>query len=209
MNEIGQPTWENQPTLDELRQQHPQVTEKAIVDYVNSLEVLEDHLRLRDTSHNCFLTRIWDSITGKTAQRQQIIDRNLTTALQTVSVWLQDLQLCQAESELAMAHMADKLIETRAGVMRLQQRHKILVAEVQDLNQRFEQFQNRVNHQLTQLEAQIQQMEAARLANVHLEQVFNKWQAGRFDNYPPLARLYLVIGVLPRTFFQPPMPPSA
>ncbi|MUG91944.1 hypothetical protein F7734_05495 [Scytonema sp. UIC 10036] len=187
---------ENEITLYELRKQHPQLTEKAIVDYVNGLEVLDDHLRFRNQINNSFLTRIWDSITARTAQRQQVIDINFTTALKTVSVWLQDIQLSQADSDIAIAHIAKKLRETRAGLMGLQQRHQELAEKVEAIDQSLEIFQIQVDNRFTELESRIQQVDARTLASTHLEQVFDKWQAGRLNTYPLLARLYLVIDEL-------------
>jgi hypothetical protein len=183
-------------TLDKLRTLHPQLTEKAIVDYVNGLEVLDDHLRFRDQTNKKFLTRIWDSITGRTEQRKQIIDRNITTSLETVSFWLQDIQLYQGKSDIAVARLAGKLKETRTGVMRLQERHNELAANVQVIAQDVDQLQIQVQDQWIQLKSKIRQVDAGRLASAHLEQVFDKWQAERLNSYPPLVRLYIVIDEL-------------
>ncbi|NMG11900.1 diguanylate cyclase regulator RdcB family protein [Brasilonema sp. UFV-L1] len=196
MREFNQNDGDNPTTLDKLRTLHPQLTEKAIVDYVNGLEVLDDHLRFRDQTNNKFFTRIWDSITGRTAQRQQIIDRNITTSLNTVSVWLQDIQLHQGESDIAVARLAGKLVETRTGVMRLQERHNELAKNVQAIAQDVYQLQSQVREHRIELESQIRQVNAGRLASAHLTQVFDKWQAERLNNYPPLVRLYIVIDEL-------------
>ncbi|WP_375504480.1 diguanylate cyclase regulator RdcB family protein [uncultured Nostoc sp.] len=183
-------------TLDELRRLHPQLTEKAIVDYVNGLEVLNDHLRFHDQTNNEFLTRIWDSITGRTAQREQIIDGNITNSLKTVSVWLQDIQLHQGESDIAVTRLAGKLKETRTGVMRLQERHNELAKDVQVIAHHVDRLQIQVQEHWIELESKIRQVNAGRLASTHLEQVFDKWQAERLNNYPPLARFYIVIDEL-------------
>ncbi|KAB8331886.1 hypothetical protein SD80_020380 [Scytonema tolypothrichoides VB-61278] len=186
-NDRGNPT-----TLDELRKLHPQLTEKAIVDYVNGLEVLDDHLRFRDQINNQFSTRILDSITGRTAQRQQIIDRNITNSFEIVSFWLEDIQVNQAKSDIAIAHLAGKLQETRAGVMRLQEGHNELVEDVQAIKQRLEEFKIEVDGRFTRLEFEVQYLSASD----HLQQVFNKFEAGNLNKYPLLARLYLVIDEL-------------
>jgi hypothetical protein len=183
---------EIQVTLDELRKLHPQLTEKAIVDYVNGLEVLDDHLRFRDQTNNKFSTRILDSITGGTAQRQQIIDGNITNSLKTVSNWLQDIQLYQAKSDIAVARLAGKLKETRTGVMRLQERHNELAENVQAIKQRLDQFEIEVDKRWTRLESEVQYLSA----EGHLNRVFTKWQPRLFNKYPPLAGLYLMIDEL-------------
>ncbi|MBW4503851.1 MAG: YjcZ-like family protein [Scytonema hyalinum WJT4-NPBG1] len=196
MRKFNQNDGDNSTTLNELRRLHPQLTEKAIVDYVNGLEVLRDHLRFGDQTNNEFLTRIWDSITGRIAQRRQIIDGNITNSLETVSVWLQDIQLHQGESDIAVAQLAGKLKETRTGVMRLQEGHNELAEDVQAIAQDVDRLQIQVQDHRIELESQIRQVNAGRLASTHLEQVFDKWQAKRLNNYPPLARLYIVIDEL-------------
>ncbi|WP_211178688.1 diguanylate cyclase regulator RdcB family protein [Brasilonema octagenarum] len=192
MREFNQNDGDNPTKLDQLRKLHPQLTEKAIVDYVNGLEVLDDHLRFRDRTNNKFFIRIWDSITGKTAQRQQIIDHNIITSLNTVYVWLQDIQLHQGESDIAVTSLAGKLAETRTGLMRLQKRHNELAENVQAIEQRLEQFEIQVENRWTRLESEVQYLSA----QAHLDQVFIKWQARYSKKYPPLAGLYLMIDEL-------------
>ncbi|BAY48049.1 hypothetical protein SAMD00079811_56680 [Scytonema sp. HK-05] len=192
MREFNQNDGDNPITLDELRKLHPQLTEKAIVDYVNGLEVLDDHLRFRDQTNDKFLTRIWDNITGRTAQRQQIIDRSITTNIKIVSIWLEDIQLYQAKSDIATAHLARKLKETRQGVMLLQEQHKKQAENVQKIKQRLEQFEIQVDKRWTKLESEVQYLSA----KAHLDQVSTKWQARQLKKYPPLAGLYLMIDEL-------------
>lgn len=196
MRNLDQNDRDNQNTLDELRTLHPQLTEKAIVDYVNGLEVLDDHLRFRDQTNNKFLTRIWNSITGRTAQHQQIIDGNITTSLKTVSVWLQDIQLHQGESDIAVTRLAGKLKETHKGVKLLKERHRNQAENVQAIAQDVDRLQIQIRDHRINLEHQIKQVNAGRLASAHLEQVFDKWQAEWFNNYPPLVRLYITIDEL-------------
>jgi YjcZ-like protein len=178
--------------LNELRELHPQLTEKAIVDYVNVLEVSNDHLGLRDQINNEFFTRIWNSITGTTVRRQQIFDRNITNNLEIVSAWLQDIQLYEAKSDIAVARLASKLKETRTGVMRLQERHNELGEKVQAIKQRLEQFEIEVDKRWTRLESEVKHLSA----ESHLNRVFTRWQARLFNKYPPLAGLYLMIDEL-------------
>ena len=192
MRKFNQYDGDNTTMLDQLRKLHPQLTEKAIVDYVNSLEVLDDHLRFRDKTNNKFLTRILDSITGRTAQSQQIIDRNIATNIKIVSVRLEDIELYQGESDIYIARLADKLKETLTGVMRLQERQNKLAEDVQATKQHLEQFEIQVDNRCTRLESEVEFLSA----KAHLDQVFIKWQARYIKKYPPLAGLYLMIDEL-------------
>lgn len=175
--------------IKKLSNNHPQIKEKAIFDYVNGLEILGDQLRVRKKINNSFFQRTWNLITGQAAQRQQLIDLNVTTSLNSFSICLQDLQLSQAESDLTIAHLADKLFETREGIMLLKEKQQDLLKNV------FE-FQSKVNYQLEGLKSKVLHTEKGLLGYVHLEQVFDKWGAGHLNVYPPLARLFLVMDEL-------------
>jgi hypothetical protein len=171
---------------------HPQLKEKAIFDYFNGLEVLEDHVRFRNKNNNNLLTRILDSLNGIAVKRQNIIDDNITASLDTVSIWLQDIQRYQAKSDIAVNCLANKLIETRQGVMRLQERHKELREQVQAMYQDINRRLTQVNHDVSSMKSDIQYFNA----NDHLIRVFKKWEREQLKLYPPLARLYIVIDEL-------------
>ena len=72
------------------RRYHPQLTEKAIIDLVNGLEVAGDHLRCRSTRP--LAGRIWHALTGRASREQYLIDINLKTGLEAVTAWVQDIQ---------------------------------------------------------------------------------------------------------------------
>jgi len=38
-------------TIEELATAHPQFTEKALIDFVNGIEVVDDHIRFRETQN--------------------------------------------------------------------------------------------------------------------------------------------------------------
>ncbi len=172
-----------------LQNMHPQIREKCIFDYINGLEVLEDHLRVRSKSNEQFFGRVWESITGQAISRQQLVDQNITTSLNSVAIWLQSLQLEKAESDLAISHLADKLLETRTALVNQRGEHKALA-------DRLHNFSLYVSSQLSDLKICLSNVDAARLASSHLEQVFDKWEAGRLEKYPPLIRLFLTIDEL-------------
>src|SRR5690606_11774738 len=98
--------------FETIQQYHPQMTDKILIDLVNGIEVVEDHLRCRNTS-SPFLERIWNVITGKTLHEQYIIDINLKVGLEAVTAWLKDIQAFQAKSDLALSILADKFSEIK------------------------------------------------------------------------------------------------
>ncbi|CAG1022091.1 hypothetical protein DOJK_01435 [Patescibacteria group bacterium] len=178
--------------LDTLKKDHPQLKEKALVDFINGLEVIDDHIRVREKTNNQFFSRIWSDLTGETALRQNTIDQHVNESLKAVSNWLQVLQYQQIESDLAITKVAEKLLETRKGVMRLQEKHNHLAEKVEGLLIEFSQLDNKVN----QLSEKILQVDSRDSAAQHLESVFDKWEAGRLNHYPVMIRLYLIFDEL-------------
>src|SRR5579859_4153335 len=91
-----------------IEQEYPQLTQKAVVDFVNGLEVIDDHLRCRATG-NGMLARVWGGFTGETARRQQLIDEHAATALQSVRLWLLRHEQLIADSDLMLKSLGENL----------------------------------------------------------------------------------------------------
>jgi hypothetical protein len=181
----------NSPILFEsLIRDHPQLTEKALIDFVNGLEVIDDHIHVRADNH--FASRLWGQLMGESAMRQQVIDHNIKTSLTTVSTWLQCLQRQHIQSDLAITKVADKLSETRRGVMCLQKKHYELRDDVNKLLAAMDDMT--VKHD--QLAQRIKQIDDGRLATLQMGTVFDKWRAGRLNHYPVIVRLFLVFDEL-------------
>ncbi len=179
------------PTND-LIKEHPQLTEKALIDFVNGIEVMDDHIRFRETINQSFGSRLWNDLIGQSHLRQQTIDQHVNESLRAVSSFLQQLEQQQIHSDLALAKVSEKLAETRAGVMRLNAKHNELAQQVNVLISAFE----RLDSQYNALAEKVQQVDNGRLASQQLEAVFDKWKAGRLNHYPVMVRLYLVFDEL-------------
>jgi hypothetical protein len=175
-----------------LNREHPQLTDKALIDFSNGLEVIGDHIRVRERNNSSFWARLLSQANGKSALRQQAIDQNITESLKTVSTWLQYLQNQQIQSDLAIAKVANKLSETRQGVMLLSNKHNALQQEVAQLLLAMDGMDTKY----TQLSARLEQVDCGRLASQQIDAVFDKWQAGRLNHYPVLIRLFLVFDEL-------------
>ena len=51
-------------TTETLISEHPQLTEKALVDFINGLEVTGDHIRLQTKVNSDFFSRKLSSLNG-------------------------------------------------------------------------------------------------------------------------------------------------
>ncbi len=178
--------------VNELISEHPQLKEKALVDFINGIEVNNDHIRVSEKNNEKFFGRVWGGLIGETQDRQNTINQHTNEALSSISQWLQFLQHHQVESDLAITTVTEKLVETRQGVMRLQIKHNHLSEQIDLLILEFDTLDAKFN----QLTLKLQQVDAGRLAKQHLDAVFDKWEAGRLDDYPVMIRLYLVFDEL-------------
>lgn len=190
---MGLTYMKNSPVpVEELMKLHPQLSEKALCDFVNGIEVIDDHIRVREGINQSFSSRLINDLTGQSHLRQHTIDQHFSQSLNAVSNWLDFLQHAQVKSDLTMCKVSEKLAETRAGVMRLNAKHNELAQQVNGLIAGFERLDNKFN----QVAEKLNQVDSGRLATKHLGEVFDKWEAGRLDNYPIMVRLYLVFDEL-------------
>jgi hypothetical protein len=171
----------------------PILKEKMIVDFVNGLEVSNDHLRVRSNREGIF-NRFWDSVTGKTFDRQQRIDEQFQRSLETINVWLQRLQMDQIETYQAITSVSDKLIETRMVIRKLTDSHFKLKDEIQFLNDQFNAFAVATDTKLNILSDEISRLGLRQSAMIHLDNVFYAWEAGRkYRAFSPLIQFLLVL----------------
>ena len=175
-----------------LINEHPQLKEKALVDFVNGIEVIDDYIRFQEKINATFFGRVWNDLTGESHLRQNTINQHVNQSLDSISNWLKFLENVQIESDLAITKISEKLAETRSGVMHLNAKYKDLANQVETLLITFNKLENRFDA----LSEKLQQVDAGRLASQHLDSVFTKWEAGRFNHYPVLIRLHLVFDEL-------------
>ena len=175
------------PLPGEVLRDFPQLREKAAVDVVNGLEVVDDHLEWQEEDRGSFLQRLWDGVTGASARRQQSIDRGVQGVLSGMNDWLQALHAAQYKSDIAMERVAKRLSETRQGVMRLQTRHEQLRDEVAALGRLLGKHVDEISNQISDLQG-----ESARgRAWDAVARAESRWGSRRFDAIPPLLRVLL------------------
>ncbi|SET45708.1 YjcZ-like protein [Natronincola peptidivorans] len=176
-----------------LIEEVPILKEKMIVDFVNGLEVTNDHIRVR-ASRQGPVARLWDGITGKSAQRQQIIDQNFSQALQTTKVWLQNLQSAQIESNYALNNVINRLNETRQGVTKLINHHLQLKQTVSQLYEELEMLEVKFLDKHIYLKEEIERLGLRQSAMIHLDKAFDAWESGRkYKGLSPFTQLILVL----------------
>ena len=169
--------------LSTQRHYHPQLTEKAATDLVNGLEVVDDHLRCRNT--RSFVRRILYAITGRASHEQYLIDINLKTGQEAITAWVQDIQAFQTKSDLALSVVTEKLIETRIALGRQ-------AARQSGLEKALSQMQKRLDG-LTQ---RVYELEARNKADDQVALLLHQWEERLSRIRSPLVQIFLTIDEL-------------
>lgn len=189
---VTMPTHPHDEADTELLQRHPQFNDKALIDWINGLEVVDDHLRVR-SKEKSFLGRVFDLATGTTERRQQHVDQNLHAGLSAAFSGLQDLQRHAARSDLAVEIITDKLTETRAGVMRMNAK---FTEQFDAVWQKMDAIVANYGPRLASLELRTARLERLDLVDAHIEFVLSKWSAGHYQSFSLLERLFVVCNEL-------------
>lgn len=170
----------------------PHLTDKMIVDLVNGIEVIDDQIKVAKTRTSKWI-RFKDSYTGRANQRENIINDNLAKCLQSTASWLQNHDYELASVNLAITKVTDKLLETRSGVMKLNNKHNELKELVITLA-------NTVEAKHNELYDYIRDVDLRTRADRQLDRVMAKWQAGGFssDTY---SNIYMILDTLKNNEF--------
>lgn len=166
----------------------PFLPEKFIVDFVNGLEVADEHIRLQ-RSRTKFFDRLCDDFSGVAHRRQTEVNANLATGLRSTLTWLNDLTESLAKSDLAIAQVNKRIGELYCNIAEV-------VNFAADSKALFDEFALRVAGRFRELEQQVAQVDLEQKAGRHLEQVFDKWAAGGYGVFSPLGRLYVAMDEL-------------
>jgi len=164
---------------------HPHLEDKMVVDLINGLEVVDDHIKVSESRHK-ILNRFMDGVTGKGKQRQDKINKNLSEGLKTASIWLQKHESDFIQVNLALGTLGSKLLETRAGVMKVDSKVECLKDYLLD-------FEKVITERQSQLSTYIQDVDLRTKADAHLNQQFDFWAGGSLNHLPIELRVFTVL----------------
>lgn len=156
----------------------PAILDKFVVDFANSIDVTNDHVRVQKTHNNLF-SRMFDGITGTGAKRQNAINEHNSKTLESSLRLLTELA-----NDVAQSHRTISLVNERVTHL------KSCVAELTDYSvdtrQLFEEFAAQTKDRLDKLEGRLD-------ADEHMRSVLAQWKAGRFNGLSPYAQCHLAL----------------
>lgn len=162
--------------------------EKFVVDFANGIDVARDHQRVQ-RANSGFFDRLCDGFTGKGSRRQDEVNASLIDGMEASLTWLVDLTESLARSNLAIARVNDRVNDLKLDVARIA---NYSFSTRQQLNTLAE----RLNERCDALEQEIARIDFVQRVQINLDQVFNKWRAGRYNTFSLSGRCYAALDEL-------------
>lgn len=159
--------------------------EKFVVDFANGIDVARERQRYM-TGRTDFFSRLYDGFTGQSARHQAEINANLTVGVEGALLWLQDLSESLARSNHAIVQIHARVNGLKHDMAQL---IDYSVATRQTLNL----LSQRLDERCDALDQQVARIDILQQAHLHLDGVFSKWGAGRFNGLSLSGRCYAAL----------------
>lgn len=160
----------------------PSLSEKFVIDFANSLDVVDDHLSVNATRSG-FFERMRDSFTGQRQRRDLETHRALASGARATLQWLTELTEDQGRSNLALTRMQLRITTIRSDLAS--------VANFSaDTREQLDKLEEGVTRRLSTIEQELKRVDLEQRANAHLGRVMDKWAAGDFAQFSLLQRLF-------------------
>jgi hypothetical protein len=154
----------------------PIITDKILVDLVNSIQVNDDLISFRQKQG--LFGQVFDSLTGADRNRQLAIDKNVNIAMQSFHSWVLDIANNLNVSNNAIITIEEKLIETRQAIRNQRQDINLLQDDINLLQDIVNQLQYKVEdheHRILKLEQRVYRTEVQH----RIEDAIAAWQSKR------------------------------
>lgn len=159
--------------------------EKFIVDFANGIDVTLDHLQVQ-RARSGFLSRCYDGFTGKASRRQTEINANLAQGLEASLQWLSELAESLAQSNLAIARVNERVSGLNRHVMRL-------ANYAAHTRSQLERLAEQLHTRCSTIETELSRIGFEQRVGQHIDSVFARWEAGRFDVFSPAGRCFAAL----------------
>lgn len=163
----------------------PCLADKFVIEIANSIQVSQDHVRVQSNRLGK-VARVVDGFLGVGARRQQQVNQNLVTGLDSAFEWLDTLtkELTLSFSAIQVANQ--KIIEVQDAVAGLAE----FSLETRDL---LKQLSVTLHHRCDGLDHRLTLVEAETKAERQITLLFKQWETHCFEQLSPLLRLYTVL----------------
>lgn len=159
--------------------------EKFVVDFANGIDITQDHLRTQ-RARNSMFQRLFDGFSGQGKRRQDEINANLAKGVEASLQWLTELTESLAHSNLALARVNDRVNALKQDAARIAHYSA-------DTRQRLDALTIRLDERCNDIELELGRVDFTQRAALNLNEVFNRWKAGRFQSFSLAGRCYAAL----------------
>jgi phage host-nuclease inhibitor protein Gam len=159
--------------------------EKFVVDFANGIDVARDHSQVQK-ARGSFGARLLDGFSGQGGRRQSEINTSLIDGVEASLNWLIDLSESLAHSNLAIARVNDRVNALKLDLA--------IVADYSATTRRqLEALSTRLDERCDAFQQEITRIGLVQRAQINLDEVFNKWAAGRYRSFSLSGRCYAAL----------------
>lgn len=159
--------------------------EKFVVDFANGIDVARDHSR-EQKKREGFGGRFFDGLSGQGTRRQTEINGSLIDGVEASLNWLIDLTESLARSNLAIARVNDRVNALKLDVA-------VVAGYSATTRRQLEAFSVHLDARCDVFEQEIARIDFVQRVQLNLDQVFNKWRAGRYRSFSLSGRCYAAL----------------
>ncbi len=160
-------------SLKQLQEQIPIVSDKALIDLINGIQVSHDLINYGNNQG--VLGRLWGLLTGSDFQKQSLLNQNQVVGQKTLFQWALELTHSQDVSQVALAVTQEKLLEAREAIRRQQQRLDGQEKAVEILFSELEVLRSQVDERFIQHDLRITKLEVRNA----IDDIVKAWNNGR------------------------------
>lgn len=175
---------------ESTKQKHPHLNDKMVVDLINGIEVIKDHNKVSESVSKSRVKRFMGAVSGSSRHRQDLINKNVTESLHVASKWLQKHESDFLIVNNSLSVITEKLLQTRQGVMQLDQKLNI---NVDQLRHAISELEEVTSQRSQQLHDYVRTVDIRTRAESHLLSEDKRWQAGKLRQLPPELRVYVFL----------------
>lgn len=170
--------------------QVPHLAERLLVDTVNGLDVVDDHLRFK--SSQGLFSRLMGKVDGSGRRREIIIQQTQQQTMRGLLVWVEELTHNSSITFEALRGTRTRLEKTRKGLVEVAQ-HSIRNRQIIDEHaERIFRIEQRLDGEI---ESRLQYLEI----DNEIRRRCTAWQAGRlYTDYPAVIQSAFVVDDLVR-----------
>jgi hypothetical protein len=169
--------------LQQLQQRIPPVGDKALIDFVNGIQVNKDLIRYR--KNRGFFGQIFDGLTGSDRQRQLLLDGNLIAGQETLHQWVLELTDSLRISQIGLQITQESLLEARNAIGDVKKHIQQQEDKLDKLINLFSSIYDEINDKFNEIYSRIHRLEIRVSANEDLDRIITAWTAGQtYYNLP-------------------------